>query len=344
MKLSALTTQLLNGQDLAYADMCEVMQAIMSGQVEDIPMSGFLTALAGKGETTEELLAGAEIMQALSTTVSTHCADELVDPVGTGGSHSGVFNVSTASSIVAACGGVKIAKHGGRAASSKSGSADLLEAAGINLDLSPKQLSQCIDTFGMGFLFAPNMHAAMRHVASVRKALGVRTIFNLLGPLTNPADAKRQVLGVFDKRWLQPMARVSQRLGKRHVMVVHSRDGLDEISIAAPTDAVELRDNQLSEYSLNPQNYGMFHDNLDAVRVSSTHESLDLIHAAFNGQRGAAYDMIVLNSAAILQVSDRVDSYEAGIEQARHILDSGQAGQKLTDFARFTQAFTTERE
>lgn len=337
MNLAPLITQLTERQSLSYKSMREVMLAMMSGQVDSIQTAGFLTALAAKGETPEEILAGAEIMRKLATPIKVNNNEYLVDPVGTGGTNSRVFNVSTASAIVAACAGVKIAKHGGRAASSKSGSADFLEAAGINIDLTPEQIAVCVEHFGIGFMFAPNLHAAMRHVVPVRKALGVRTIFNLLGPLTNPSGAQRQVLGVFAKQWLLPMAEVSQKLGKKRVMVVHSQDGLDEISIAAPSDIAELKEGSISQYRLNPHDYGIAHISLDAVRVESADESLRLINAAFSGQHGAAYDMIALNSAAIMQVSDLFCDFHEALTAARQILDSGQARQKLSEYADYTQ-------
>lgn len=333
MNIAALTTQLIDGQNLTYDCMREVMQAVMSGQVEDVPMAGFLAALETKGETPEELLAGAEIMRELATAVPVSDSEYLVDPVGTGGTGSKVFNVSTASAIVAACVGVKIAKHGGRAASSQSGSADLLEQAGVNIELTPIHIVECVEQFGIGFMFAPNLHAAMRHVVPVRKALGIRTIFNLLGPLTNPSGAKRQVLGVFDKRWLQPMAEVSKRLGKQSVWVIHSHDGLDEISIATTTDVVSFDDT----FTIDPRDYGIQHDNLDAVRVDNAAQSLALIDGAFAGKHGAAYDMITLNSAAIMVVSGLFQSYDDAVTKAREVLDSGQAGDKLAAYAQFTQ-------
>ncbi|MPV85153.1 anthranilate phosphoribosyltransferase [Ostreibacterium oceani] len=331
---------LVNGDDLTYEAMQSVMHAMMSGQTNDIENAAFLTALTIKGETVTEIQAGAEVMREFSTKVHVRSdlQDYLVDPVGTGGTHSNVFNVSTASSIVASCAGVTIAKHGNRAASSKSGSADLLEAAGVNVMLNPDQMTQCIEKFGIGFMFAPQLHGAMKHVINTRKTLGIRTVFNLLGPLTNPSGAKRQVLGVFDAAWLQPMADVSKRLGQTRVMVVHSDDGLDEISIAAPTQVVELSNHSMNAYQIDPKALGISHRDIDAVRVNSPQQSLDLIMAAFSGQPGAAYDMILLNSAAIIQVAGLSDDYPSAIETARSILDAGQALTKLNEYARFTQA------
>lgn len=341
MNITQLTMQMIERQDLSYEQMREAMQAIMSGKTTDIQNAGFLTALATKGETADEILAGAEILRDLATKVAVEETQYLVDPVGTGGTYSKVFNVSTASSIVATCAGVKIAKHGSRSASSKSGSADFLEAAGVNINLTPEQMADCVNQFGMGFMFAPSLHSAMRYVMPARKGTGVRTIFNLLGPLTNPSGAQRQVLGIFDKSWLRPIAKVSKQLGQKRVMVVHSQDGLDEISIVAPTDVVELEYGLIKSYTLEPKDYAIEHDNLDAVRVNSVAESLSLIEEAFSGNKTAAYDMIVLNSAAIMMVSGVVEGFDEGIAQAREILNTGKAKQKLADYAKYTQQFKT---
>lgn len=341
MNITELITQMIAREDLSYEQMRAAMLSMMSGETSDIQNAGFLTALATKGETPDEILAGAEIMRELSTKVNVSDSEHLVDPVGTGGTYSRVFNVSTASSLVAACAGVKIAKHGSRSASSKSGSADFLETAGIYLELTPEQMADCVEKFGLGFMYAPSLHSAMRHVMPARKGTGVRTIFNLLGPLTNPSGAKRQVLGVFDKAWLTPMAMVSKQLGQKRVMVIHSQDGLDEISIAAPTDVVELDEGFVKSYVLNPCDYGIEYEGLDAVRVNSAAESLALIEAAFSGEKGAAYDMIALNSAAIMMVAGVIDDFSAAISQAKAILDSGKAKDKLVAYASYTQQFNS---
>lgn len=342
MNITQLMTQLIAHEDLSYEQMREAMSALMSGQTNDMQNAGFLTALATKGETTTEIFAAAEIMRELSTKVPLAQTETLVDPVGTGGSYSRVFNVSTASAIVAACGGATIAKHGGRSASSKSGSADFLEAAGVNIMLSPAQIQHCVEQFGIGFMYAPSLHAAMRHVMPARQAIGVRTIFNLLGPLTNPSGAKCQVLGVFSQVWLKSLAEVSRQLGQQHVMVLSSEEGLDELSIAEKTHVAELYDNDIKEYCIDPKDYGICYNDLDAVRVDSAAESLALINGAFAGEKGAAFDMIALNSAAILKVAGLADDLSAGIEQATEIMQSGKAKQKLADYAAFTQSLENE--
>lgn len=340
MNITELITRMIAHQDLNYEQMRDAMRALMSGQANDMQTAGFLTALATKGETPTEIFAAAEIMRELSTKIPLKNAEQLVDPVGTGGSYSRVFNVSTASAIVAACAGVKIAKHGSRSASSKSGSADFLEAAGVNIELTPPQMQQCVEEFGIGFMYAPLLHSAMHHVMPARKATGVRTIFNLLGPLTNPSGAKRQVLGVFDKKWLSPMAEVAQKLGQQRVMVVNSAEGLDEISIVEETHVADLNKNKIKYYSFNPKTLGVCYNSLDAVRVNSAEESLRLVNRAFNGESGAAFDMIALNTAAILQVAGMGSDWSESFEKAGSIMRSGQALEKLTAYADFTKKLT----
>ena len=340
MDITKLITKIISRENLNHDEMRYAMRAIMSDKMSDVQKAGFLTALATKGETATEILAAAEIMRALATKVLLDNPENLVDPVGTGGTYSRVFNVSTASAIVASCAGVKIAKHGNRSASSKSGSADLLEKANVNIELTPAQMQSCVEKFGIGFMYAPLLHSAMRHVMPARKGIGVRTIFNLLGPLTNPSGAKRQVLGVFDKKWLLPIAEVTKKLKQQRVMVIYSFDGLDEISIVEKTYVAELSNNEIKEYTINPKSYGIFYDSLDAIRVNSAAESLQLINDAFNGKDGAAFDMIAINTAAILQVADVTSSLSEGINQAKQIMSYGQARQKLSDYVKFTRTFS----
>ncbi|MBS9778211.1 MAG: anthranilate phosphoribosyltransferase [Gammaproteobacteria bacterium] len=339
MNITKLITKMIAHEDLTYEQMREAMFALMSGETNDMQTAGFLTALATKGETSTEIYAAAEIMRELSDKVEVSNCESLVDPVGTGGSYSRVFNVSTASAIVAACAGVTIAKHGSRSASSKSGSADLLEAAGVNIELTPDEMKQCVEKFGIGFMYAPLLHSAMRHVMPARKATGVRTIFNLIGPLTNPSGAKCQVLGVFDKKWLKPMAEVAQKLGQHRVMVVNSNDGLDELSIVDKTYVAELVNNNVNEYIICPKSLGIHHESLDGVRVNSAEESLFLIKEAFQGVQGPAFDMIALNAAAILYVAGKCDDLKSGINNTQEIMKSGRAYQKLEEYAAYTQQF-----
>lgn len=333
-----LINQMSAKQDISYAEMRHVMHTLMSGEVTDIEIAAFLTALVVKGETSEEIFAAAEIMREFAEKVPVDNPYDLVDPVGTGGSNSKVFNVSTASSIVANCAGVRIAKHGNRAVTSKSGSADLLEAAGVNIDLNAKEMSKCIAQFGMVFMYAPTLHPAMRNIMPARRELGTRTIFNLLGPLTNPSGAKRQLLGVFGQQWVTPMAEACRRLGQTRVMVVNSNDGLDEISIVVPTVVNDLHNGEITAYEINPKDYGIEHETNEDVRAHSAQESLSLIQKAFSGQPGAAYDMIALNSAAVIQVASDGYDFDAALAKARDVLDSGEAAKRLVDYANFTQS------
>ena len=275
-------------------------------------------------------------MRQLATPVSVDIQG-LVDTCGTGGSGSNKFNVSTASAFVAAAVGVRVAKHGNRGASSKSGSADLLEASGANIMLEPAQVARCIDTVGVGFLFALSHHSAMKHAIGARREMIVRTIFNLLGPLTNPAGAERQLLGVYDKRWVQPIAEVLQSLGSKHVMVVHSDDGLDEISIAAPTAVAELKNGEIREYKIEPEQFGCRRQSIDSLRVENAEESLVLVKQALDGSNEAATDFVILNAGAAIYVSGKANSLKNGVEMASDAIGSGLAMEKMKDFADFTQ-------
>ena len=338
MLIAQALQALLKKQDLTGSQMREVMQYLMSGAASDAEIAGLLVALRMKGETIDEIAAAAEVMRSLSVKVSVNDSLGLIDTCGTGGDGANIFNVSTATAFVAAAGGAKVAKHGNRSVSSKSGSADLLEAAGVNLGLTAHQVEACIEQLGVGFMFAPAHHGAMKHVIGVRKALGVRTVFNLLGPLTNPANAPAQVLGVYDRGLLVPFAQVLKQLGSEHVMVVHAADGLDEISVAAPTYVAELRDGVIKEWQINPAEYGMAHSSLLPLAVSSAQESLALIKQAFSGESGPAADIISLNAGAALYVAGQVASFADGVIRAKTLLQDGLAQQKLAQFVEFTQA------
>tara|TARA_B110000263_G_C15195532_1_gene458143 strand:- start:48 stop:992 length:945 start_codon:yes stop_codon:yes gene_type:complete len=308
----------------------------MTGEATPAQIGGFLVGLRIKGETVQEITGAATVMRELATPVSVD-TEGLVDTCGTGGSGSNKFNVSTASAFVAAAVGVRVAKHGNRGASSKSGSADLLEASGANIMLEPAQVARCIDTVGVGFLFALSHHSAMKHAIGARREMIVRTIFNLLGPLTNPAGAERQLLGVYDKRWVRPIAEVLQSLGSKHVMVVHSDDGLDEISIAAPTAVAELKDGEIREYQIEPEQFGCTRQSIDSLRVENAEESLVLVKQALDGSNEAAMDFVILNAGAAIYVSGKANSLENGIEMARDAIGSGLAMEKMKDFADFTR-------
>jgi anthranilate phosphoribosyltransferase len=259
-----------------------------------------------------------------------------VDTCGTGGDGGCLFNVSTAAAFVVAAAGGRVAKHGNRSMSSRSGSADVLEAMGVRLDLSPADVARCVDTVGLGFMYAPAHHSAARHAAAPRRELGTRTLFNLLGPLTNPADAPHQLLGVFALRWVEPLAKVLRSLGSRHVLVVHSADGLDEISIAAPTFVAELQQGQIHSYTIRPEDFGMTRQAMDRLRVDSTEGSLALIREALAGGGGPASDLIALNAGAALYAADVTPTLTAGVTLARDILASGAAAEKVGELARAT--------
>ena len=306
MNISEAIKAVISKQNLNESEMHDVMNSIMTGQTTDAQIGAFLVGLSMKGETIEEITASAKVMRALATSVELNSNDYLVDTCGTGGDGLGLFNISTASAFVVAAAGGKVAKHGNRSISSKSGSADVLEAAGINLNISPELISQCIEEIGLGFMFAPAHHSAMKHAIGPRKELAVRTIFNVLGPLTNPAKAPNQIMGVYDKSLVEPIANVLKGLNSRHVMVVHSKDGLDEFSIANTTYVAELKDNNISTYTVHPGDFGLEEGNLDSIKAENAEQSLALINEAFSGKKGVARDIIALNAGAAIYVSGLV--------------------------------------
>ena len=329
MNISKAIKVVISKQNLNEGEMHDVMNSIMTGQTTDAQIGAFLVGLSMKGETIEEITASAKVMRALATSVELSSNDYLVDTCGTGGDGLGLFNISTASAFVVAAAGGKVAKHGNRSISSKSGSADVLEAAGINLNISPKLISQCIEKIGLGFMFAPAHHSAMKHAIGPRKELAVRTIFNVLGPLTNPAKAPNQIMGVYDKSLVEPIANVLKGLNSRHVMVVHSEDGLDEFSIANTTYVAELKDNNISTYTVHPGDFGLEEGNLDSIKAENAEQSLALINEAFSGKKGVARDIIALNAGAAIYVSGLVSSFDEGVTQANQILSDGSAQDKL---------------
>jgi len=329
MNISEAIKAVISKQNLNEGEMHDVMNSIMTGQTTDAQIGAFLVGLSMKGETIEEITASAKVMRALATSVELSSNDYLVDTCGTGGDGLGLFNISTASAFVVAAAGGKVAKHGNRSISSKSGSADVLEAAGINLNISPELISHCIEEIGLGFMFAPAHHSAMKHAIGPRKELAVRTIFNVLGPLTNPAKAPNQIMGVYDKSLVEPIANVLKGLNSRHVMVVHSEDGLDEFSIANTTYVAELKDNNISTYTIHPGDFGLEEGNLDSIKAENAEQSLALINEAFSGKKGVARDIIALNAGAAIYVSGLVSSFDEGVTQANQILSDGSAQDKL---------------
>ena len=328
MEIQAAIKSVMARQDLSVEDMTAVMLQIMTGECTASQIGGFLVGLRMKGETVDELSAAAGVMRELSTRVEVDC-DHLVDTAGTGGDSSGSFNISTASAIVAAAAGAHVAKHGNRSMTSNSGSADVLEAAGVKLDIAPAQIAECIEQVGVGFMFAPAHHGAMKHAIGPRREMAVRTVFNVLGPLTNPAGAPNQIIGVFDGELVEPIARVLQQLGSRHVMVVHADDGMDEISISAPTRVAELKDGEVSAYTVSPGDFGMEVASVEALKVNSAEQSLAMIETVLADQAGPARDIVCLNAGAAIYVSGRANTLVAGVDAARTAISSGQAAAVL---------------
>ncbi len=325
-------------RDLSGEEMTSVMRAIMSGETTESQIGGFLIGLRMKGETVEEIAAAATVMRELATPVQVD-VEHLVDTCGTGGDGSSTFNISTASAFVAAGAGARVAKHGNRSASSSSGSADVLEAAGVNLDLTPQQVAQCIQEVGVGFMFAPRHHGAMKHAIGPRKEMAVRTIFNVLGPLTNPAGAPNQVVGVFSLELIEPLARVLAQLGSRHVLVVHSADGLDEISIGADTHIAESRDGRVHTHSINPGQFGMTTADLSTLTVSSPQESLETIRVVLDNSEGPARDIVALNAGAAIYASGLEGDLNAGVTAALESLSSGAARERLARLVELSNSF-----
>lgn len=336
MSLPTVINQLINHNNLSAAQMRESMNTIMTGHATDAQIAAFLVALRMKGETVEEIAAAAEVMRSLSTTVPVLSCDT-VDTCGTGGDSSGIFNVSTGAAFIVAAAGAKVAKHGNRSVTSKSGSADLLEAAGVNLDLTPAEVARAIDEVGVGFMFAVRHHGAMKYAIGPRREIAVRTIFNLLGPLTNPANSRHQVLGVYDKKWIRPLAEVLRKLGSQHVLVVHSAEGLDELSIAGTSYIAELKNGEILEYQIEPEDVGLQRVSLDALVVDSAAASLAVIKRAFADVDSAAARMLALNAGAAIYAADLSTSLADGVQIAVDVIATGKAAEKFKEFITFTQ-------
>lgn len=337
MDMQAAIKTVLSRQDLTADEMNDVMRIIMTGEATPAQIGGFLVGLRMKGETVDEIASAAKVMRELATGVKVS-GDHVVDIVGTGGDGSNTFNISTACTFVVAAAGGTVAKHGNRSVSSKSGSADLLEAAGVKLDLNAEQVAQCINDVGVGFMFAPMHHSAMKHAIGPRKEMAVRTIFNVLGPLTNPAGAPNQLLGVFADELVEPLAEVLNKLGSNHVMVVHSEDGMDEISIGAATKVSELKDGKVTSYSITPEQFGFNKTNISELAVSGAEESLAVIKKVLNNEAGPAKDIVKFNSGAAIYVAGLADSLEAGIEKAEEVIASGAAKAKLEELVKLSNS------
>lgn len=347
MNIKEALNRVVNNLDLSTAEMQDVMREIMTGQCTDAQIGAFLMGMRMKSETIDEIVGAASVMRELAAPVTIH-AERLVDTCGTGGDGMNIFNVSTAAAFVVAAAGGKVAKHGNRAVSGKSGSADLLEAAGVYLNLKPEEVARCVESVGVGFMFAPAHHGAMKHAIGPRREMGLRTIFNMLGPMTNPAGVRHQVLGVFSQALCRPLAEVLQRLGSEHVLVVHASDGLDEISLAAPTFVAELKDGEIREYQIQPEDFGIKSQTLIGLSVNDAQESLALIRDALgkrkteNGQKAA--DMIVLNAGAALYAADHASSLKEGMHLAQDALHTGLAWEKLDELVSFTAVFQQENQ
>jgi len=330
MDMPSAIRAVIERRHLSGEDMRDVMRLIMTGGATPAQIGGFLVGLRTKGETVEEIAAAASVMRELATPVVVQ-GPHLVDTCGTGGDGASTFNISTAAAFVVAAAGGRVAKHGNRSISSKSGSADVLEAAGVNLDLTPEQVARCIQEVGVGFMFAPKHHAAMKHAIGPRREMGVRTVFNLLGPLTNPAKAPSQVMGVFSDEWVEPLAHVLQKLGSQHVLVVHAEDGMDEISIGAPTNVAELKNGQISTFTIQPEQFGVQRGSVSDLVVTSPADSLAMIQSVLNNASGPARDIVVLNAGAAIYVAGLSNNLGGGVQRALDVLGSGAAKRKLDD-------------
>ena len=338
MNIQTAINEVINGNSLSRTDMNVVMKTIMQGEATPAQIGGLLVALRLKGESVDEITAAAEVMRELAEKVNVDKTN-LVDTCGTGGDGANTFNISTTSAFVVAAAGAKVAKHGNRSVSSKSGSADVLEAAGINLELNAEQVESCIENVGIGFMFAPMHHSAMKHAIGPRRELGIRTLFNVLGPLTNPAGAPNQVIGVFSKDWLSPLAETLKQLGSDHVLVVHAEDGLDEISISANTSIAELKDGQINNYDISPTDFGMSLYELSALAVTGVDDSLNTMKSVLDNTEGAAKDIVCLNAGAAIYAAGITDSIQTGVEKAQSTIESGAAKQKLEQLIEHSQSF-----
>jgi anthranilate phosphoribosyltransferase len=339
MQIQKALQILLDKQDLSADQMRAVMRLIMSGGATDAQIGGFLIALRCKGESIDEIAAAAEVMRELAGKV--HVKGEyLIDTCGTGGDGANTFNISTTCAFVVAAAGGRVAKHGNRSVSSSCGSADVLEAAGVNLDLTAEQVARCVNELGVGFLFAPKHHGAMKYAIGPRREMGVRTLFNLLGPLSNPAGAPNQLIGVFGKDWLEPLAQVLKKLGSRHVLVVNADDGLDEISIAAATSVAELKDGQVTTYKVTPEQFGLQRANIAELAVDGAASSLAMVKSVLDNRPGPARDIVALNAGAAIYAADLADSLAAGVEKAQQIIASGAARAKWDALIAYSKTLT----
>ena len=338
MDIQSAIQSVIDKKNLGNDEMRDVMQNIMTGECTDAQIAGFLVGLRSKGETVDEITAAAQVMRELASRVHIN-HENLIDTCGTGGDGTNTFNISTTAAFVVAAAGCYVAKHGNRSVSSKSGSADVLETAGVKLELTPEQVAQCVEEIGIGFMFAPMHHSAMKHAIGPRKELGVRTVFNVLGPLTNPAGAKRHVMGVFSHDWLETLANVLKNLGSEQVMIVHSEDGMDEISISAATDIAELKDGEITTYQIEPEQFGMQRAEISTLAVEDVEESFKVMQAVLDNQGGPTQDIVLLNAGAAIYTAGVEDTLAAGIGTAQQVIENGSARAKLDELAELTQSF-----
>ena len=333
-------TRLIEQREIFYDEMLSLMRQIMSGEVSAAQIAGILVGLRVKKETVGEISAAAFVMREFATKVPVANREHLVDTCGTGGDGIQTFNVSTASAFVAAAAGARVAKHGGRSVSSTCGSADVLEKLGVNINLTPEQVALCVDTIGIGFMFAPNFHGAMKYAAPVRRELGVRTLFNVLGPLTNPAGADNQVLGVFHRDLVGIMARVLQRLGSRHVLVVHGADGMDEISINTESYIGELKNGEISEYTVTPEQFGFARTSNELLRVANVIDACAMLRGVLNNEPGAPRDIVQLNAGAAIYAAGLSNTLADGVSRASEVIASGAARAMLDKLIQFSRQYT----
>ncbi len=338
MDIQSAIQTVIDKKNLSNDEMRDVMRNIMTGECADAQIAGFLVGLRSKGETVDEITAATRVMRELASQVHIN-QENLIDTCGTGGDGHSTFNISTTAAFVVSAAGGNVAKHGNRSVSSKSGSADVLESAGIKLELTPEQVAQCVEKVGIGFMFAPIHHSAMKHAIGPRRELGVRTLFNVLGPLINPAGAKRQVMGVFSYDWLETLANVLKNLGSEQVMIVYSEDGMDEISISAPTNIAELKDGKIKTYKIEPEQFGIQRADISTLVVENVEDSLKVLHAVLDNQASPAQDIVLLNAGAAIYTAGIVDTLSAGVDSARRVIANGSARFRLDELAKVTQSF-----
>jgi anthranilate phosphoribosyltransferase len=336
MKPQEALMRVIDHHEILHDEMLSLMHQIIEGEISPELISAIIIGLRVKRETIGEIVAASQVIRNLATKVDLTNPQNLVDTCGTGGDTAHTFNISTTVAFVAAAAGARIAKHGGRSVSSKSGSADVLETLGVNINQTSKQVAQAVNKIGVGFMFAPNFHGAMKNIAPVRHKLGVRTLFNILGPLTNPAGAKNQVLGVFSPELVGILVRVLQRLNSQHVMVVHGHDGLDEITTACETRVGELKNGKITEYSIKPGDFGIKVSDISTLAVQNSEQSKDILLSVLENQPGAALDIVLLNAGAAIYVAGITDSLKLGIEKARIVIKNGLAREKLQELIQFT--------